>query len=114
LLKAIESYSTREEKNPECLESVKWFCSFDIAAKIHPIELKLGLVIVRVGRSWLKKKLLQSVIGLLRYCSAKTTTAVFETPAWTGAHEDISAGVLHRELVLDQNLIVSAELGLFK
>ena len=80
------------------------------SAKIQPIQLKFGLLLVRVRRFCLKKELLNLVIRLPRYGSAKTTPGFFETQAWTRPHDDIP----HLELVLNRIFIVSAELRLFE
>ena len=47
------------------------------SAKIQPIEPKFGRLVLRVIRFFSKKKLLNLVIGLLRYDSAKTTPGFY-------------------------------------
>jgi hypothetical protein len=60
------------------------------------------------------KKTLILVIGLPRNGSAKTNPCFFETQAWVQAAGEDPTWVLHRELVLGQNLTIPTKLKFFE
>ena len=76
-----------------CLENNFHILFLNNSAKIKTIPLKFNLFVVRLRRFCLKKELLNLVIWLPRYGSAKTTPGFFETRAWTRPHDDIPEGV---------------------
>ena len=84
-----------DRKTTGFLESVGRFCFLKNSARIQPIELKFGFLVVRVRGFFLKKHLLNLVVGLPRNDSAKTTLGFLRHRHGHGPHEDIPAGVLH-------------------
>ena len=109
-----ESQSLRQSHAIEsCFESNFHILFLNNSAKIEPIQLKFGSVVIGIRRFFLKKELLNLVKRLLRYGSIKTTLGFLRRRHGLRPHKDISACVPHKELVLNQISTVSAEPRLF-
>ncbi len=80
------------------LEKCRTVLFFNNSAKIKPMKLKFGLFIERVGRFFLKKKLLNLVKGLSGNGFAKATPDFLRRRHGHGPHEDIPQGPTLRAL----------------
>jgi hypothetical protein len=77
-----------------CYKSAGRFCFLNNLAIIQPIELKFGILVLRVRGVFLKK-IIDLVIGLLRYGSAKANLGFTATQAWGRAAQGYPAWIPH-------------------